>query len=119
MRSQDPVEVGRHRGQRLPAPPARTPSFATSAEYMPSWRHISPTRAPLLLVALHHVLRAGLGVAGILAGVALGPPLAKEVPTLVELDLQLPQPVIVVLAQRVAGGRLVVQPVFFVNELID
>src|SRR3954465_8817604 len=58
--------------------------------------------ARLLPIALHHVLGPHRRAVGVLAGVAPGPALAQEVPTLVEGDLDVPQAPEVGLRQRLA-----------------
>lgn len=77
-----------------------------------------PGGRDLLLVALDHVGRPGVGLERALAHVPPGPALAQQVPALVELDLEALEPLDVLGGQAVAdvGG---VQPVLLVDEMVD
>ena len=69
----------------------KSTAFAGTATAVSHGRPKSFFRAPwgLLLVVLYHLARAHVGVAGILAGVAAGPPLPQQIPALIELDFDL------------------------------
>src|SRR5262245_36489233 len=72
-----------------------------------SWR--------LLLVALDDVLRADVGLVGILAELAQRPTLAQQVPALVELDLDRVQSVLIGVRQHF----LAVERVLLLHERFD
>ncbi len=69
--------------------------------------------APSALVALHGLGGAGLGLGLGLPELPLGAPLAEQVPALVELILELPQP------GGIGARALAAQPVLLVDELVD
>jgi hypothetical protein len=74
--------------------------------------------ARLLLVALDDLRIANLGRAWVPACLAERPPLAEEIPALVEPDLDRLEPAVLVIAQ-VALCSAVVELVLFRNELLD
>jgi hypothetical protein len=71
-----------------------------------------------LLVSLHHVGAADLGVRGVLAGVPSSPALAEEIPALIELDLELLKTGPARLVEPLAG-MVPFQAVFFLDEGVD
>jgi hypothetical protein len=72
----------------------------------------------LLLVVLDDLRIANLGRAWVPACLAERPPLAQEIPALVEPDLDRLEPAVLVIAQ-VALCSAVVELVLFRNELLD
>src|SRR5436853_2775084 len=73
----------------------------------------------LLLVSLHHALVAHGRVGRVLTGVLARPALAQEVPALVETDLELAQPLSVLVAHRARARGMGTEPVLLLDQLVD
>jgi hypothetical protein len=71
-----------------------------------------------LPVALHRRRGANLRFVGVLAGVAVGPPLAQQVPTLVQLNFQRAQ-TLTLRVRKTLAGMFSLKAVFLLDEIID
>src|SRR5215207_9748569 len=104
----------------LPAGRAQAPDFRPPDQLVGDQgdrgRFIGPEIATyaLLLVALHDLGRAHLGLVGIVAHLATGPPLAEQIPALVERHLDVAQP-----RRRVRFGALITQAALELVLLVD
>ena len=74
---------------------------------------------PSALVALDGPGVTDLGGVGVLPELLLGLPLTEEVPALVQLDLQVAQPGMLLGRRDLVGGQLVAQGVLLVDEVGD
>ena len=93
----------------------RTPSRSDRPSGRPG-RPGGPGR--LLPVTLDRRLAADLGLVGVESGVAPGPALSEQVPTLVEGHLDVLQAALFLAAQALAGVG-VLESVFLVDEIAD
>ena len=87
----------------------------TNGRSRPSSSLFSVDSDSSLFVLLDHVGRPGVRLVRILAELAQRAPLAEQIPALIELDLQLVQPYLVVAAQVAA----LIEPLLLADEILD